>query len=124
MSVPAVGCEPFLGCVLKSVIRLLLRLLPAKTERLCDMKNSHKYFSNTECKYFPCHTIQSDEFNCLFCYCPLYLLGDKCGGNYIFGGEKRVKDCIDCHLPHMPEFYDSIVERILNVRQMFDSTGT
>ena len=34
------------------------------------------FFTNRECEFFPCHAgIDPDEFNCLFCYCPLYALG-------------------------------------------------
>ena len=39
------------------------------------MKNSYRFYKNSECEYFPCHKIDNtDEFNCMFCYCPLYLL--------------------------------------------------
>ena len=39
------------------------------------------YFQNSRCEYFPCHKLpENGFFNCLFCYCPLYALGDKCGG--------------------------------------------
>ena len=42
----------------------------------------YSYFSNKECEYFPCHKgADPENFNCLFCYCPLYALGDKCGGD-------------------------------------------
>ena len=44
----------------------------------------YSYFSHKKCEYFPCHKgVDPENFNCLFCYCPLYALGDKCGGNYI-----------------------------------------
>ena len=77
------------------------------------MKNSHKFFSNRECKYFPCHTAPDDNnFNCLFCYCPLYSLGEKCGGNFKYKGVKNIKDCIGCHLPHLPEYYDTILSML------------
>ena len=43
----------------------------------------YSYFSHKNCEYFPCHKGANPEnFNCLFCYCPLYALGDKCGGNF------------------------------------------
>ena len=48
------------------------------------MKNNFSYFQNTSCKYFPCHTCEGEYFNCLFCYCPLYALGDECGGNFTY----------------------------------------
>lgn len=72
------------------------------------MNEHYKYFCNRECEYFPCHkTENSDDFNCLFCYCPLYALGDRCGGNfrYIQGG---IKDCSGCLFPHKRENYDKI----------------
>ena len=53
----------------------------------------YAFFSNKECEYFPCHKgADPENFNCLFCYCPLYALGDKCGGNFRIT-EKGIKDC-------------------------------
>ena len=75
------------------------------------MSEHYKFFSNRECEYFPCHkTERPEDFNCLFCYCPLYALGDRCGGNfhYIQGG---IKDCSDCLIPHKRENYDRINAR-------------
>ena len=44
-------------------------------------KASDRYFRNEACPYFPCHpTGEGGYFNCLFCYCPLYVLGESCGG--------------------------------------------
>ena len=43
----------------------------------------YSYFSHKKCEFFPCHkNADPDDFNCLFCYCPLYALGEKCGGNF------------------------------------------
>jgi len=50
------------------------------------------FFSHKECEYFPCHKgADPEEFNCLFCYCPLYALGKDCGGNFTYteNGYKR-----------------------------------
>lgn len=45
----------------------------------------YAYFSNRECEYFPCHKgADQENFNCLFCYCPLYVLGDRCGGKFVY----------------------------------------
>ena len=39
-----------------------------------------RLFGHKKCEYFPCHKgADPEDFNCLFCYCPLYALGDKCG---------------------------------------------
>ena len=33
----------------------------------------YSYFSHKKCEFFPCHkNADPDDFNCLFCYCPLY----------------------------------------------------
>ena len=37
------------------------------------MSEYYKFFQNKKCEYFPCHKgIPEEDFNCLFCYCPLY----------------------------------------------------
>ena len=73
------------------------------------MVNSARFFSNRECQYFPCHKEpEPDDFNCLFCFCPLYLLKDKCGGDFFYT-DKGVKNCRDCSLPHRAEYYDEIL---------------
>ena len=69
------------------------------------MKESHVFFQNKMCEYFPCHkTADPDSFNCLFCYCPLYTLGKDCGGNCCYL-ENGTKDCSNCLLPHSPAGY-------------------
>ena len=76
----------------------------------------YSFFQNRQCEYFPCHAgVPEEEFNCLFCYCPLYALGDRCGGRFTFlpGG---VKDCSNCILPHSEQGYAYVTrnyERIL-----------
>lgn len=79
------------------------------------MDNSSSFFRNDECRFFPCHEgVSEDEFNCLFCYCPLYCLGRECGGNFIYN-EKGVKVCTDCTRPHKAENYSEIVQGARNV---------
>ncbi|WP_416182172.1 cysteine-rich small domain-containing protein [Acidaminococcus timonensis] len=76
------------------------------------MSTNYKCFSHRECEFYPCHkNADPDHFNCLFCYCPLYLLGTECGGTYqiLAGG---VKDCSDCLFPHQPENYDKVVQKL------------
>jgi len=78
------------------------------------MENSYKYFCNHQCKYFPCHEMPNREaFNCLFCYCPLYFLGDKCGGNFEYF--KDTKSCTNCHKPHAPQYYDVINSKLKEI---------
>lgn len=75
------------------------------------MNNSHRFFCNTACEYFPCHQgVPEDEYNCLFCFCPLYFLKD-CGGSPSLT-RQGVKDCSACTLPHAPDGYDRIMERL------------
>ena len=62
---------------------------------------AHLFFSNKACKYFPCHEgVDERDFNCMFCYCPLYALGPDCGGNYTYTESGR-KNCTGCVLPHL-----------------------
>ncbi len=75
------------------------------------MNENYKKFQNRNCEFFPCHRgIPADEFNCLFCFCPLYTLKDKCGGNYIIN--KGKKDCSACSRPHNKNGYDFIMSKI------------
>ena len=71
----------------------------------------YSFFQNRECEYFPCHKgANPDTFNCLFCYCPLYALGRKCGGNFRYN-EKGFKDCTNCSFPHRKENYEKVIGR-------------
>ena len=66
------------------------------------MSREHEYpfFTNRDCPYFPCHEgIEAEEFNCLFCYCPLYALGPRCGGSFRYT-ERGYKDCTPCTMTH------------------------
>lgn len=78
------------------------------------MANYFKFFSNVLCEYFPCHKgVDKDNFNCLFCYCPLYLLEDKCGGNFSILSN-GIKDCSNCTFPHVKENYDIMISKIMS----------
>jgi Zn-finger protein len=81
------------------------------------------FFSHKNCEYFPCHnTDDPDSFNCLFCYCPLYCLGDRCGGNFSYAG--TVKDCSDCSVPHQKNSYEYIIRRVREIPMQTTSTLT
>ncbi len=71
----------------------------------------YSFFQNRECEYFPCHKgVPEDEFNCLFCYCPLYLSGRECGGGFRYT-KNGVKDCTACSVPHRKDNYGYMLER-------------
>ena len=46
--------------------------------------------------------VDPDDFNCLFCYCPLYALGEDCKGNFTYTVD-GIKDCSNCNIPHHRE---------------------
>ena len=76
------------------------------------------FFCHKNCEYFPCHeTKDLEKFNCLFCYCPLYALGDKCGGNFriLDGG---IKDCSKCMLPHRRENYGYVTGKYHEIMEL------
>ena len=87
------------------------------------MSQNYKFFNHNDCEYFPCHkTNDPDNFNCLFCYCPLYALKDKCGGNFRYT-DKGIKDCTNCTLPHRRDNYDYIIGKfkdIINITKKDD----
>ena len=78
----------------------------------------YKFTQNSKCEFFPCHKgIDEENFNCLFCFCPLYPLGDKCGGNFTYL-ENGIKDCSNCLIPHRLENYDRIMEKMTMVLEL------
>ena len=79
---------------------------------------SCKFYCNKDCEYFPCHKgANEEEFNCLFCFCPLYALGSGCGGNCSYTKE-GIKDCSACLLPHSPKGYDYITDKFKEVAEI------
>ncbi len=83
-----------------------------------EKSGRYSFFSHRDCEFFPCHAgADPENFNCLFCYCPLYALGRDCGGNfrYLEGG---VKDCTNCLFPHERENYAAIVARFAEIREI------
>ena len=74
-----------------------------------------KFFQHRECEFFPCHKTEDKEnFNCLFCYCPLYALGENCGGNFKYT-EDGIKDCSDCLVPHKKKNYEYIMSKFMDI---------
>ena len=71
--------------------------------------NSSSFFANKDCRYYPCHECDED-INCLFCYCPLYTLGEQCKGNFVYT-QSGVKSCEHCAFPHRRENYEAILRR-------------
>lgn len=79
---------------------------------------SYKFFQNRKCPYFPCHDIDEDRMNCLFCYCPLYALKDKCGGDFIYL-KNGIKSCEKCIKPHDgPEAWGYVNGKMKEVMQL------
>lgn len=79
---------------------------------------NYDFFQHRECEYFPCHRGADPEtFSCLFCYCPLYCLGENCGGNVHYT-QSGIKDCKDCLYPHRRENYDRICEKMGDVLKL------
>ncbi len=79
-----------------------------------DSEN-YKFVQNKKCEFFPCHQINElNKFNCLFCFCPLYMLKDKCGGNFTYT-DKGIKDCSNCIIPHDDGGYEHIMSKMKKV---------
>lgn len=79
---------------------------------------SCNYFQNRDCEYFPCHEgADPENFNCLFCFCPLYALGERCRGNFRYT-ESGIKDCSGCLFPHKRENYGTICDRFSEIAEI------
>lgn len=82
------------------------------------MNENYKFFAHKSCEFFPCHAEADPEnFNCLFCYCPLYALGKGCKGNFRYTAE-GIKDCSACMVPHVPKNYELIISRFRDIQQL------
>lgn len=79
---------------------------------------NYKFMQNKACEYFPCHKLKNEkEFNCLFCYCPLYTLKDQCGGHYVYL-ENGIKSCQACTKPHDKDAYEHVMKKMKELMQM------
>ena len=78
----------------------------------------YAFMQNRACEFFPCHGgIPEEDFNCLFCYCPLYTLGERCGGNYRYT-EAGVKSCTACIFPHIRENFPAVTARFPELAEL------
>lgn len=85
---------------------------------------NYDFFQNTNCEYFPCHKCDDPEkFSCLFCYCPLYALGEDCGGNFTYT-QNGIKDCSACLRPHKRENYESISREMAKIIELVKKKET
>lgn len=81
-------------------------------------ERKYAFFQHKECEFFPCHqTAKPEEFNCLFCYCPLFALGPDCGGNYQYS-DAGFKDCSNCMFPHVKGNYDQVIARFSDIMEL------
>ena len=68
-----------------------------------------------KCKYFPCHNLDKEIFDCRTCYCPFYEICNK-KQNAAFGGyllKNAVWACENCTYIHRKD----AVEKIINLRE-------
>ena len=79
---------------------------------------NYDFFQHKACEYFPCHRGADPEtFSCLFCYCPLYALGENCGGHFTYTKD-GIKDCSGCLKPHRRENYNKIMEKMGDIMEL------
>ena len=82
------------------------------------MGHNYKFVQNKQCEFFPCHDLEEEKFNCLFCYCPLYTLRDKCGGNPTFLDD-GTKDCSLCSVTHVKDIgYSHVMSKIMDILEL------
>ena len=85
---------------------------------------NYDFFQNTNCEYFPCHKCDDPQkFSCLFCYCPLYALGENCGVNFTYT-QNGIKDCSACLRPHKRENYEAISREMAKIIELVKKKET
>ena len=86
------------------------------------MSENYKFTQHKKCEFFPCHKgVKEEDFNCLFCYCPLYMLQEKCGGNFKY--TKGIKDCSDCTITHKPGGYKHVMSKMSMIMKIGSKKG-
>ena len=83
-------------------------------------QHSYRYFENKACQFFPCHPeLWENEkvHNCLFCFCPLYMLED-CGGTPTIA-PNGLRDCSNCICNHDENSYDFVLKRFYTNGEKF-----
>ena len=92
-------------------IEALYGMEPGSFEAFFGATGDRRFFQNRGCPFFPCHKgVAEKDFNCLFCYCPLYALGESCGGSFCYTAS-GVKSCENCAFPHRRENYEKVLAR-------------
>ena len=77
--------------------------------------NNYKFIHHKSVNFPLSSNGKIEDCLCMFCYCPLYMLGDKCGGNFKYTPH-GIKDCSNCILPHIKEVgYAHIQKKMLEV---------
>ncbi len=69
------------------------------------MENSYRFFGKIKTVNISLVIRGLTDFNCLFCYCPMYQL-PACPGNPSYmekEWKKTIKVCTNCTFPHQPE---------------------
>ena len=85
---------------------------PGRQDTTKGAAKASSFFTHRQCEAFPCHAAPApDDFNCLFCYCPLYLLENRCGGQYVLTPQ-GLKDCSGCIFPHQRENYRAVLQKL------------
>ncbi|MCL1847676.1 MAG: histidine phosphatase family protein [Coriobacteriia bacterium] len=73
---------------------------------------SFSFTQNRDCEFFPCHAVEDPrDFNCLFCFCPLYHWDADCPGTPRYT-KRGIKDCSACLLPHERDSYGLITKNL------------
>jgi hypothetical protein len=80
---------------------------------MCGLESlSYQIYTNKECEFFPCHKgIKDEEFNCMFCYCPLYFIECPVNVPLLSNG---LKDCMECTATHRGKKAWVIVRKYLD----------
>lgn len=79
-----------------------------------------------KCKYFRCHDLEKENFDCSLCYCPFYEICKEEEQYDLFGGYRLKQNgllaCENCTYFHRKENvkeYNILKEKGLNTKEIF-----
>lgn len=81
---------------------------------------------NNNCKYYKCHDIPDEEYDCTLCYCPFYEICKETNKYPLFGGyllKNKVLACEKCvyfHKKSNVAVYNKLKDEGKTIKEIFE----
>ncbi|MEG1705521.1 MAG: cysteine-rich small domain-containing protein [Clostridia bacterium] len=80
----------------------------------------------SDCKYYKCHDVSDEEYDCSLCYCPFYKICFETKKYKLFGGyilDNKLLACEKCvyfHKKSNVEVYNKLKNENMSLDEIFD----